>query len=124
MRVRSVIKHAAKDRFLVISWFVFLITNLLVQILFAFQIKASDLNVKVRYTAFGPTNYYDDAWYYLLSFIVFGLFVLVFHTLIAAKLYDQRGLHAARIFILLSVVVIVIQYFIVQSILQVSLLSR
>lgn len=124
MRIKVVAKHALKERFMIISWAAFMIISLIVQIIFAFQIQASDLNVKVRYTAFGVTNYYDDAWYYLLAFIGFGLFVMVFHTLIAAKLYDQRGAYFARLFILLSIVIVIIEYFIVSSVLEVSLLSR
>ncbi len=123
MRIKSVLKHAARDRFMVISWSVFLLVNIIVQAIFAFQIRPSDLTVKVRYTAFGVTNYYDDTWYYLLSFIGFGLFVLIVHTLIAAKLYTERGMHAARLFLMLSIALVIIEYFILSSILEISLLS-
>ncbi|MGI8634521.1 MAG: hypothetical protein ACR2KZ_03875 [Segetibacter sp.] len=122
--MKVILQHAIRDRFMVIAGALFLLVNIIIQTIFAFQIQPSDLNVKIRYTAFGFTNYYDNAWYYLLSFIVFWIFVLIIHLLIAAKLYDQRGAYSARLFLLLSIVIVAVEYFIVSSILEVSLLSR
>lgn len=86
------------------------------------SVHASDVQVATHYTGFGETNYYRDHWYYLLSFVVFGIFVAVFNTAIAAKLFLLERPTLARAWLVLSISVIVIAAIIVHSILGIAYL--
>lgn len=126
MKIQLVFKHAVGDRSLVISWLVLLMASIVVSVIFAVQIHASELNIPTRYTAFGVgiTHIYNDNWYYLLNFIIFIIANLFIHTFIALKLFSQRGAVLARLFIQASVVLIVIEYFLISSVLGIALLSQ
>ena len=126
MKVQLVLKHAISDRALVISWFVLLLATLIIAIVFATQIRASELNIPVRYTAFGVgiTHIYNDTWYYLINFIIFIAGSFILHTFISLKLFLQKGTAFARLFIHLSIVLLVIEYFLISSVLGIASLSQ
>ena len=62
------------------------------------SIRASELQVVVRYTGFGITNYYRDKWYYLLSFIAFIIVLLVIHYMMVFKMYRIKGQNMAQLY--------------------------
>ena len=126
MKVQLVLKHAISDRALVISWLVLLLATLTIAIVFATQIRASELNIPVRYTAFGVgiTHIYNDTWYYLINFIIFIAGSFILHTFISLKLFLQKGTAFARLFIHLSIVLLVIEYFLISSVLGIASLSQ
>lgn len=126
MRIKLVFKHALGDRPLVISWLVLLLATIIVSIIFALQIRPSELNIPVRYTAFGVgiTHIYNDNWYYLLNFIIFVLGSLILHSFIALKLFSQKGVALARLFIHTSIVLLVVEYFLISSVLGIATLSQ
>ncbi len=53
----------------------------------ALSLQASDLQLATRYTSFGGTHFYRDKWYYLLSFVGFGLLFTITHIGLMVKLY-------------------------------------
>ncbi len=122
MNVQLVFRHALQDRPLVISWLVLLISSLIVAVIFATQIQASELNIPIRYTAFGVgiTHIYNDSWYYLLNFIIFIIGSLIVHTLIGLKLFSQKGSVLARLFIYISIILLCIEYFLISSVLGIA----
>jgi hypothetical protein len=126
MKVKLVLKHAISDRPLVISWFVLLMATLIIAVVFATQIRASELNIPIRYTAFGVgiTHIYNDTWYYLLNFIFFIVGSLVVHTFIALKLFLQKGTVFARLFIHLSIILLLVEYFLISSVLGIASFSQ
>lgn len=124
MKIKLVIAHVLKDRFLVFSWLLLTFLTLLMSVIFAFRIHPSELTLPVRYTAFGFTFVYNDAWYYLIGFILFGFVVLGLHTAITMKLFAQKGAGIARIFILLTLILAVISYFLISSILGLAALPQ
>lgn len=126
MKVQLVLKHAISDRPFVISWLILLVTTLVIAIIFATQIRPSELNIPVRYTTFGVgiTHIYNDTWYYLLNFIIFIVGSFVLHTFIALKLFLQKGTVFARLFIHLSIVLLVVEYFLISSVLGIASLSQ
>lgn len=109
---------------MVISWIAFAAVLILGIILTAFQIRPSELNIPTRYTAYGTTNIYNDAWYYLISFIVLMLFTLVAHTLIGMKLFDQKGIVPARAFMVISIAIAIMMVILVNSVLGVATLLQ
>lgn len=126
MKVQLVLKHAISNRPLVISWFVLLLATLIIAVVFAMQIRASELNIPVRYTAFGVgiTHIYNDTWYYLINFIIFIAGSFVLHTFISLKLFLQKGAVFARLFIHLSILLLAIEYFLISSVLGIASLSQ
>lgn len=59
-------------------------------------VQPRDVQVYVRYTAFGEAHFYKSYWYYLVSFVVFGIIVAVSHIALMVKLHNlerrQTGL--------------------------------
>jgi hypothetical protein len=51
------------------------------------RIHASDIQVPVRFTAYGQNNIYRDQWYTQLSYAGFALLLLVANGFLAVKLY-------------------------------------
>lgn len=126
MKIKLVIRHAITDRPLVISWLVLLLATIVVATIFAIQIRVSELNIPVRYTAFGVgiTHIYNDTWYYLLNFIIFLIGGFIIHTFIALKLFSQKGTVLARLFMHTSVILIIIEYFLISAVLGIASLSQ
>ena len=52
--------------------------------------QVRDVQVYVRYTAFGEAHFYKSYWYYLLSFVLFGALVMVVHIGLMVKLYSLQ----------------------------------
>lgn len=99
------------------SWLVLVVICLVATILLVFRIHPSDLNTQVRYSAFGVTHIYSNAWYYLLPVVLFSLTTLALHSLIAIKLFNETNQYIARLFIWVTIAVVVIGAFVGSAIL-------
>lgn len=86
----------------------------------AFHIRVSELQVPVRYTSFGITNFYREQWFYQLAFLVFGLSVYLFHAIISVKLYKKKDERFAIAFQWLTVAILTITVVTVAAIFQVA----
>ncbi|MEK7620785.1 MAG: hypothetical protein AAB395_00330 [Patescibacteria group bacterium] len=117
MNIKSNIEHVTKDRALMASWLLLVVICLVITILLVFRIHPSDLNTQVRYSAFGVTHIYSNAWYYLLPVVLFSLTTLVLHSLITIKLFNETNQYIARLFIWVTIAVVVIGAFIGSAVL-------
>lgn len=92
--VIDAIKSFFRDRTMTTLFVVLLLVTIMYVVYVALALQPSDLQVATRYTAFGDTHFYRNKWYYLLSFIFFGIMVTGIHTALAVKLYSrgQRSL--------------------------------
>jgi hypothetical protein len=86
------------------------------------SLRPSDLQVAMHYTAFGPTGFYREKWYYLISFIMFGLLVAVMHSVLIVKLHMQGRREMAFLFAWISLLIMMIAFFMTQSVLKVAFL--
>lgn len=86
------------------------------------SLRPSDLQVAVHYTAFGDASFYREKWYYFINFIVLGLIMMIFHTILTVKLYIQGRRQIALFFISLSLLLVVIAWFLTRAILRVAFL--
>lgn len=86
----------------------------------AVYIRPSELQVPVRYSSFGITNFYREQWFYQLTFMAFGLLVYIMHTLVGLKLYQQKGPGFAVAFQWLTVLLLFITLATVGAIFQVA----
>lgn len=84
------------------------------------SLHPSDLQVAVHYTAFGETGYYREKWYYLLSFIGFGLISIVIHSALAVKFYILERRQLAIFFLWLSLLMLLIAWVMTISVLRVA----
>lgn len=92
-------------------------------VLGAFNIRASKLQVPVRYTSFGVTNFYTEQWFYQMVFLFFGAVVLAVHTALAVQLYKKKGESFAVAFQWLTAVVLALTFLTVLAIFRVADLS-
>jgi hypothetical protein len=93
---------------------------ILLLIIGASHIRVSELQVPVRYSSFGITNFYREQWFYQLAFMAYGLLVYVFHALLGLKLLQKKGHNFAVAFQWLTVLMLVITVITVSAIFQVA----
>ena len=89
----------------------------------AVNLSASDLQLAIRYTSFGDTHFYRDKWWYLLSFIGFGILFLVAHVGLTAKLVAVDLKQLAHAFGWLSVLLLVLMFAYTYSVLGIAYLN-
>lgn len=117
MNIGSILQQVSKDRALIASWLLLAIICILVTILLVFRIHPTELNTQTRYNAFSAPYIYTNPWYYLLPVALFSLMVLVVHTVIAIKLYLSDNKYIARLFLWLSILIVVIGAFVSSAVL-------
>lgn len=93
---------------------------LILLILGATNIRVSELQVPVRYSSFGITNFYREQWFYQLAFMGFGLIVFSLHALIGLKLYEKKDRNYAIGFQWLTVAILIMTVITVAAIFQVA----
>jgi hypothetical protein len=116
---KALFKQVFADRGFLAAWLVSLIVFVAIAILCIFEIRPSDLQVPIRYTAFGITNIYRAQWYSELAFAGFALLVMGLHTVIAVRLYSIKNRDIARGFMWLTAIVLAIAFLIFLAIFRV-----
>lgn len=116
------VKVFLSDRTLLMLTGALLLAGIIYALFVSFSLEQSDLQVAIRYTAFGDTHFYRSKWYYLLSFVVFGLTVAVVHIGIAIKLFNRQLRQLSVAFLLLSLLLMAIGWIITLSILEIAFL--
>jgi hypothetical protein len=116
------LKMILADRLIAALLTAFLIVCLAYCIYVGVSLRPSDLQVAVHYTAFGGTSFYRQKWYYLITFIVFGALVGFMHSILTVKLYTQGRREVALFFLWLSLLLVVIAWFITWAILKIAFL--
>lgn len=111
------------DRSFWVAWGVIALLLVIIIITGIVYIRPSDLQVPIRYSGFGVTHFYRDKWFYEILFMVFAVFVAVFHTLISAKLLQIKGREFALGFLWLTVILLVVSAVFILAILRVASLS-
>lgn len=110
--MKSIIKQSVKqliaDRYLLELVLIMALLSIAFAIIIGLSISPSEIQLVSHYSAFGPTNYYLDQWFYLLVFVLFEPVVAILHTIIAIKLLNIRGRSMAIMFIWLGIGIILI----------------
>ncbi len=119
----NAVKTFTKDGYLTVLLAVFLILCVIALIVLFFTIHPSELQVVVHYTSFGPTNFYRDKWYYLLTFVGFIVLSAVIHSVISYKLLETKGRELAAAFLWLSILLVLIAAALFYQILKIASLS-
>ena len=120
---KTIFKKILKDRQFLIVWLMLIVGVAVSLLMTLLQLRSSELNVAVRYTAYGPTHIYNDSWYYLLTFVAFFIGIGLLHSLIAMKLYERRGEGLAKLFLGVSIIIILITSIQISSVMSQAMLS-
>lgn len=118
--VVSSLKQVFADRIVVALIFLLILLSLLYCVYVGISLHPSDLQVAVHYTAYGETSFYREKWYYLISFILFGLVLAAAHTALIVKLFVQERRQIAILFAWLSIFLVVIMWFITRAVLGIA----
>jgi hypothetical protein len=124
MNFKHTLKQAFSDRAFFFAWLLMALLAVAIIILGATYIRPSDLQLPVRYSSFGITNFYRDKWYYLISFVLFGLLVLVMHTGISLRLLAAKGRAFALAFLWMTVAMLLIASVTIYALFRVVTLSQ
>lgn len=118
--MRTTFQSSIKDRAYLAPLIIGAILVVILLVMGATHIRVSELQVAVRYSSFGITNFYREQWFYQLAFMVFGLAVYVLHTMVSLKLYQKKGQAFAVAFQWLTVILLLITVVTVAAIFQVA----
>ncbi|MET0979782.1 MAG: hypothetical protein ABWX90_00835 [Candidatus Saccharimonadales bacterium] len=116
------LKLILSDRLMTVLLVVFVLACLSYCIYVGVSLRPSDLQVAVHYTAFGETSFYREKWYYLLSFIMFGLILAAVHSILIVKLYVQERRQIAILFTWFSFLLLLITWIMTHSVLRIAFL--
>jgi hypothetical protein len=120
--ITTSIKSILDDRFMAVMIIILLGVCLAYCAYVGLSLRPSDLQVAVHYTAFGETSFYRDKWYYLITFIAFGILIAVIHSILIVKLYLQGRRQIALLFAWLSLLIVAIAWLITWAVLKVAFL--
>lgn len=119
----DLIKNYFRDRTMLGFTILLLLLGVAYIIYVAVSLEPSDLQVAIRYTAFGDAHLaYRSKWHYLLSFAVFGGLLITVHTALAIKLHSRGQRHLAMYWLACTAFLFVIGWIITRSVLQIAFL--
>lgn len=121
--ITTTIKQISTDRPLSMLLLAILLGGMIYIVYVAISLGASDLQLAVRYTSFGDTHFYRDKWWYLLSFVGFGVMFLAAHIGLTAKLVAIELKQLAYAFAWLSLVVLALMFVYTYSVLGIAYLN-
>ena len=88
--LRTPLRTIAADRPFFAALIGVFVAGIIYMLVMGFTLQVRDVQVYVRYTAFGEAHFYKSYWYYLLSFVLFGALVMVVHIGLMVKLYSLQ----------------------------------
>ena len=92
------LKELIADRYLLVLLLGLLLFTLIFAVTIGLSIHTSERQLISHYSAFGITHFYFDQWFYLLSFVLFGVIVAVLNVIISIKLMIVKGHSMAVMF--------------------------
>ena len=120
--VIDALKTFFRDRTMTTLFVVLLLVTIGYVLYVALSLQPSDLQVATRYTAFGDTHFYRNKWYYLLTFIFFGIMVTTVHAALAVKLH-ARGQRSLSIALLaFTLLLLAVGWILTRSVLRIAFL--
>ncbi|HEX8389990.1 MAG TPA: hypothetical protein VF597_01050 [Candidatus Saccharimonadales bacterium] len=118
--MKDTIKLAVQNRAFLIPLAAGVALLVILLALSTYNVRPTELQVPVRYSSYGITNFYREQWFYQLSFPIFGILIAVMHGLLSVRLYETKGPKFAVLFQWLTVVVLALSVVTVAAVLQVA----
>ena len=113
----------ANDRTLFVQSLIIAVIGIVYLVYIGLSLAPADLQIATRYTSFGSTQYYRNKWNYLMTFVVFGLMIVISHMGLIVKLANREMRPLAVAFGWLSVIILGLLFFFTFSVLGVAYLS-
>lgn len=110
------------DRTLFVQSLVIAFIGIVYLVYIGLSLAPADLQIATRYTSFGSTQYYRNKWYYLLTFVIFGLMIVISHLGLIVKLATRDMRPLAVAFGWISVIILGLLFFFTFSVLGVAYL--
>lgn len=85
---RANLLELAKDRVAVLLLVIIFITTLLVVVTTIVRLNPSDVQIPIRFSAYGTANIYRNQWFTLYIFPVFAIIVSLLNTYLSVKIYS------------------------------------
>jgi len=120
--ITATLKTILEDRLLTAMIIVLVILSLSYCIYVGASLRPSDLQVAVHYTAFGPTGFYRQKWYYLINFVAFGALIAFVHAALIVKFHTQGRRQIALLFAGISFLLLIVAFFMTRAVLRVAFL--
>ena len=98
---------AKKDRNLFVWMTVNFLASLVLFLIPLFNLNSGKVKIWARYSDI-DNGYAQSDWWYLLAFSLVAIAMGIGHTLLAARLYKKRGKDIARLFLLISFIIIAV----------------
>lgn len=121
-KISEIFRKLVSDRYFFALIIGMLLQTLVFSIILGFSIRANDRQLISHYSAFGGAHFYVDQWYYLFSFVAFGVAVASSHLAVALKLYEIKGRSIAFIYVWFSMAIILIGWVVASNILSLQAL--
>lgn len=121
--IKSTIQQILADRMMLMLCAGLIVGGTVYIIFLALNLSPSDLQLATRYTSFGETHFYREKWWYLLSFVGFGILFIVAHIGMLAKLYVIGMRQLAYAFAWLSLIVLVLMFVYTYAVLGIAYLN-
>ncbi|MEI6228586.1 MAG: hypothetical protein WCP11_00980 [Candidatus Saccharibacteria bacterium] len=121
---KQYLKHLVSDRYLLTLCVGMLLLATICAVNVALSIQPSDLKPVAHCSSFGITHLYRDQWYYLLTFVVFGLVVALMHTIISVKVSIERGRSVALMYAWVGIGIILLGWVTAQSVISILISGK
>ena len=120
MKVKSLFLDAVKSRIFVGISILILIQTIFLIILVSLNIRVTSVQIPVQYSAFNPTLYSREQWFYLFNFTLFAVMAFIINLFISLKILDIKGRSLALSFLWLTAAVMFIAIIITAALLRVA----
>ncbi|NCU30241.1 hypothetical protein EOL73_01310 [Candidatus Saccharibacteria bacterium] len=108
MNIKNTFSQAIKNRSFFLSSIALGLVLFAVFVVAAIEIRPNELQVPIRYSAFGITNIYRAQWYYEFEFVIFAIVAALSVYIIALKLFITKTPKFATYFLWFSTVLLTI----------------
>ena len=119
MNIRTSLGLVLKERSYVVAWIANGLLLLLSIVLAAIEIRPNDLQVPIRYSAFGITNINRAPWYDEFSLLGLSVLVFVLTSLIGLKLAQVKSVQFATAYLWFMAAIMAIIFFVLLAIFRV-----
>ncbi len=106
--IKLSIKRVFTDRPFLWMMAALVVAGFLYCLVVGLNIRASDVTVYSRYTAFGEGHFYKAHWQYLIGFVVFGIVATLTHLILMVKLHNLDRRQTALLVGAVGIVVLVV----------------
>lgn len=121
--ILNTLKHLLADRQMLLLSFGLLLGGVSYIIYVAFNLSPSDLQLAIRYTSYGETQFYREQWWYLFSFVGIGVLFTAAHIGLVAKLFAIGMRPLALAFGWLSFIVLMLLFVYTYSVFGIAYLN-